>query len=256
MKQNLSRDENRLTDYLQDSKTASIAGIGKENHLAPQEKDVEASHRIDEAEKKLAPVIADSYNNLGAIAGTQSNYSQALDYFQQAAEWNPALPGLDFNWGRAAFAAGRPADAIAPLTSYVRAHPDDDGARNVLGVSQFLTKRYADACSTLAPVADKPGATSQVQFAYAKSLVETNDLARGVPRLLVLEKASPEVAEIHLALGEAYAIQDLPQAAEELETASRLSPTSAEAHAGTRSPAAKKGRQQGRNSQSGDGRSA
>ena len=235
MKQNLSRDENRLTDYLQDSradsKTASIAGLGKENHLAPQEKDVEAAHRIDEAEKKLAPAIADSYNNLGAIAGTQSNYSQALTYFQQAAEWSPSLPGLDFNWGRAAFAAGRPADAIAPLTSYIRTHPGDDGARNVLGVSQFLTKDYAAACKTLAPVADKPGATPQVQFAYAKSLVETNDIAKGMPRLLALEKATPDIAEIHLALGEAYDLQGSPQAADELEAANRLNPSNAEAHA-------------------------
>ena len=31
MKQSLSRDEDRLSDYLQDNKTGSIAGMGKKN---------------------------------------------------------------------------------------------------------------------------------------------------------------------------------------------------------------------------------
>ncbi len=68
--------------------------------------DPAAAHQVDELEKNFAPPIADSYNNLGAIAGSKSDYRSALQYFEQAAEWNPALPGLDINWGRAAFAAG------------------------------------------------------------------------------------------------------------------------------------------------------
>lgn len=231
MKQNLSRDENRLSDYLQDDKTDSIAGMGKENRLPTQDKDVEAVHRIDEAEKSFAPAIADSYNNLGAIAATESNYRQALGYFKQAAEWSPTLPGLDYNWGRAAFAAGSPAEAVGPLSSYLREHPDDEGARNVLGLSQFLSKDYSGTRKTLAPVADKPDATSQVKFAYAKSLVETSDFGEGVPRLQALEKADSSIADIHLALGEAYSLQNSPNAKEELETAIRLNPKDAEAHA-------------------------
>ena len=231
MKQNLSRDQNRLSDYLQDSKTKAEGTLDPELHASTSNKDAASARVTDDFEKKLAPALADSYNNLGAIAGGEGKYRQAVEYFEQAAEWSPNLPGLDFNWGRAAFAAGLPAEAIGPLTSYMRTHPDDEGARNVLGLSQFLTGDYADASKTLALVADKPGATSQIQFAYAKSLVETNALDRGLPRLIALEKADPGIAEIHIALGEAYDRNNLPQAAEELEAAIRLNPKAAEAYA-------------------------
>ena len=53
----LSRDEDRLSDYLQDNKTGSIAGMGKENRLPTQDKDVEAVHRIYEAENSFASAI-------------------------------------------------------------------------------------------------------------------------------------------------------------------------------------------------------
>ncbi len=232
MQQNLSRDQDRLSDYLQDSKTKADGTLDVQLHpAATSQKDAEGARQIDALEKSLRPAIADSYNNIGAIAGTQGKYRQAVAFFQQAAEWSPTLPGLDYNWGRAAFAAGLPSEAIGPLTSYVGTHPSDDGARNVLGLSQFLVKDYAAASKTLALVADKPGATSQIQFAYAKSLVETAALDKGLPRLIALEKADPSIAAVHVALGEAYDLSNSPQAAEELETAIKLNPKDAEAYA-------------------------
>jgi tetratricopeptide (TPR) repeat protein len=171
------------------------------------------------------------YNNLGAIAGSKGDYPDALRSFEHAAEWNPALPGLDFNWGRAAFAAGAFAQAVGPIGRYLRAHPDDEGARTVLGLSQFMEKDYANARQTLEPLEGKSSEPMQAQYAYAQSLVETGDTHNGVARLLALEKADPERAEVHRALGEAYVAESSPAAASELETALRLDPSDAEAHA-------------------------
>jgi tetratricopeptide (TPR) repeat protein len=234
MQQGLARDQSRLSDYLQQPKTTRAdAGMAPRMPMAAEQKplDSAAAHQLEAFEKEMSPAIADSYNNLGAIAGSQGDYRGALRSFEHAAEWNPALPGLDYNWGRAAFAAGAFGQAVGPIGRYLHAHPDDEGARTVLGLSQFMQKDYANARQTLQPLEGKTTEPPQIQFAYAKSLVETGDQRNGVARLLALEKADPTVAEVHCALGEAYAAERSPAAASELETALRLDPNDAEAHA-------------------------
>jgi tetratricopeptide (TPR) repeat protein len=153
-----------------------------------------------------------------------------LQSFERAAEWNPALPGLDINWGRAAFAAGAFAQAVAPLSHYLQAHPADNDVRAQLGLSQFSIKDYAAARQTLEPLNATAGEAPRLQFAYAASLIETGDISTGVAQLLALEKANPNVGEVHRALGEAYAKQKFPSAAAELEAAIRIDPSDAEAH--------------------------
>jgi tetratricopeptide (TPR) repeat protein len=232
MQQNLVRDQNQLSDYLQEKRSTQTAGVGPEMPMMVEEKpmDAEAVRQMDALEKQLGPAIADSYNNLGAIAGSEGNTRVALRYFEQAAEWNPALPGLDYNWGRAAFAAGAFLQAVGPLSRYLQGHPEEEGARTVLGLSQFNAKEYAGARKTLEPLEGKSGEAPELQYAYAESLIETGDISGGVERLLVLEEANPNVADVHRALGEAYVVEKASGAADELETAIRLNPADAEAH--------------------------
>jgi tetratricopeptide (TPR) repeat protein len=230
--QALARDQNRLSDYLQQNQSKRAdAGMGPQMPISVEQKpaDAAAFQQMEAFEKEMGPAIADSYNNLGAIAGSKGDYPDALRSFEHAAEWSPALPGLDFNWGRAAFAAGAFAQAVGPIGRYLNAHPDDEGARTVLGLSQFMEKDYANARQTLEPLEGKSSEPLQVQYAYAQSLVETGDTRNGVARLLALEKADPKVAEVHRALGEAYAAERSPAAASELEAALRLDPSDAEA---------------------------
>jgi tetratricopeptide (TPR) repeat protein len=233
MQQNLQHDKNQLSDYLQTKRNSqTAAAMAPEMPMTVEDKTVDpaAAHQVDELEKQLAPPIADSYNNLGAIAGSKSDYRSALQYFEQAAEWNPALPGLDINWGRAAFAAGSFTQAVGPLNHYLQAHPTDKDIRAELGLSQFSVKEYAAARKTLEPLDATTSEAPQLQYAYAVSLMETGDATSGVTRLLTLEKSDPDVGEVHRALGEAYATQKSPGAADELETAIRLDPMDAQAH--------------------------
>lgn len=229
--QNIKHNQSQLSDYLQ-TKDASQTSSAPEMPMTVEDKpiDPDAVRQVDQLEKQLGPAIADSYNNLGAIAGGQSNFALALSYFEHAAEWNPALPGLDLNWGRAAFSAGAFAQAIAPLNHYLAANPNDKDARAELGLSQFSLKDYAAARQTLQPLDGTAGEAPRLQFAYAASLLHTGDTADGMSRLLVLEKANPSVGEVHRALGEAYAKQKSPAATRELETAIRLDPGDADAH--------------------------
>lgn len=230
--QNLQNARNQLSDYLQTSSTArDTSSSAPPMPMAVEDRplDPDASRQTDALEKQLAPAIADSYNNLGAIAGGKANYPVALHYFEQAAEWNPTLPGLDLNWGRAAFAAGAFSQAIGPLSHYLETHPDDEAMRAELGLSQFATNHYAPAIKTLSPLDGKGSDSPQIQYAYAESLVQTGDRSLGIARLQALEKANPQVAQVHRALGEAYETDRNPAAAQELETATHLDPSDAQA---------------------------
>jgi len=233
LQQNLQRDQNQLSDYLQTKRAAQTAStLAPEMPMTVEDHtvDPEAEHQVEQLEKQLGPAIADSYNNLGAIAGSQGNYVAALQSFERAAEWNSALPGLDVNWGRAAFSAGAFAQAVVPLSHYLQAHPTDKDVRAELGLSQFSIKDYAAARQTLEPLNDPSSEAPRLQFAYAASLIETGDTSTGVAQLLALEKANPNVGEVHRALGEAYSKQKSAGAATELETAIRLDPSDADAH--------------------------
>ena len=229
--QNLSQDQNRLADYLQDSNPVNMANAGPS--LTPssqsQTADPEASRKVDELEKQIGPAIADSYNNLGAIAGSENDYREALRCFQHAAQWNPSMPGLDENWGRAAFQAGDFPQAVSLLTRILAQHPDDSPARASLGISQVMTRNFAAAKATLQPLDAKPGETPEVCYAYAASLVQTGDLRSGIARLQALEKEHPQVPEVHRTLGEAYVLARSSEAARELQEAIRLNPKDAEA---------------------------
>jgi tetratricopeptide (TPR) repeat protein len=186
---------------------------------------------VESMREQIRLPVADSYNNLGAIAATNNNFSDAVTYFKHAAKWNPSLEGLDYNWGRAAFAGSQFADAIMPLSRYVKSHPDDSGARSVLAISQFMTGNYPGCIEALEPSIGKTYLAPQAEYVYAESMIRTGRIAPGVERLATLEKLHPEIPDVHRALGEALGQQGEKQRAlEELRTAIRLSPSDADSH--------------------------
>jgi tetratricopeptide (TPR) repeat protein len=95
----------------------------------PTAEQVEAAARLV---TNLGPLVAASYNNLGVHAAIAGQLSVAAHDFQLAAHWNPALPGVDMNWGRAAFLAHQWKDAIEPLKRSLAGHPNDPALRDML----------------------------------------------------------------------------------------------------------------------------
>jgi tetratricopeptide (TPR) repeat protein len=184
--------------------------------------------QVESFENQLGPAVADAYNNLGAIAAGNNDFETALGYFQRAFDWKPALDGLDFNWGKAAFLANQFDQAVGPLGRLLQAHPDDPWARTALGTSFFKLKRYGEALKTLQPMESKLDADPQLGSIYAVCLVKTGEYDRGVGQLQALAKKNPEDAGTHEVLGEALASHgDFKNAAEELRSAVRLDPESA-----------------------------
>jgi tetratricopeptide (TPR) repeat protein len=184
-----------------------------------------AAAGVKQFEQQIGPAIADSFNNLGAITAQQEDYTTASNYFKQAAEWNPEMDGLDYNWGRAAFGALDYHQAVLCLGRYMQAHPEDARPRVPLGMSQFMLSDYRGAIDTLSPLGAQLDTVPLLAYAYAESLVKTGDVERGIYRLEHLEQAAPNLAVVPVALGEAFASQKQYQKAElQLRTAVRINP--------------------------------
>ena len=194
----LAQDKSKLAGLMDTSGTQDAQGAVKEAG-APQSRDAattdpEAVRKVKAVLDQLRLPVADSYNNLGAIAATNDNYSSAVIYFKRAAVWNPSLDGLDYNWGRAAFAGSQYAEAIAPLSRYLKSHPDDSGGRSVLALSQYMIGNYHGCVETLQPVIGKSDLVPQVEYAYAESLIKTGQIGPGTERLRALQKLHPEIS--------------------------------------------------------------
>lgn len=117
------------------------APLPSNNVIRPAAIDAQQLQKAKAVEAKLAPVIADSYNNLGVISAIHRDYKQATTYFQDTAKWAPSLEGLDLNWGRAAFLDGQYQQAILPLQQYLKSHPADESARSMLTTSLARVKQ-------------------------------------------------------------------------------------------------------------------
>lgn len=164
----------------------------------------EAAKELEKLEQRLSPAIADSYNNLGASTAHDGNVTEAVTYFEKAAQWNPNLEGVDYNLARAAYSAKDYVKAVAPLSRYLHGHPDDTWFRSALGVSLFLTHDYGKTVETLHPMASSLQAVPALDAIYAAALVETGNYSEGIDRLKQMESRNPKSAEVHRTLANAY----------------------------------------------------
>ena len=190
-----------------------------------------ALRTVESLREQIKLPMADSYNNLGAIAATNGDYSSAVRYFARAAEWNPSLEGLDYNWGRAAFAGSQFADAIMPLSRYVKSHPDDGGGRSVLAIRHFMVGDYRGCVDALDPAIGKTELVPQAEYVYAESMVKIGRVVPGIERLVALEKSHPEIPDVHHALGEVLVQKgERQRAKEEFRAAIQINPNDGDSH--------------------------
>ena len=232
----LSKDRNNLSGMLDNKPAGDGPADAHVDAAAMSPTAAHAADPVDAAkqkafEKELTPAIADSYNNLGAIMASEQNYADALKYFEQAKAWSPSMDGLDYNIGRAAFTAAKFSEAIPPLTRYLRSHPEDSGIRGALAMSEFMTQNYKGCIDELKGAGEGVTSIPQMQYIYAESLVKTGEVSMGKERLVELERAHPEIAEAHRALGEVWELEgDCRKAITELNEANQLNANDAETH--------------------------
>ena len=215
------------------SEDASLMG-GQAAAKAPLVKTHEAKPgdlaAVLEYEKKAGPLVAAGYNNLGVHAAMRNDFDAATEFFERTEQWDPSLPGIDNNLGRAAFLAKQYNRAADPLKRVVAAQPENLEARTMLGLSYYKNGEYGLTIGVLKPMQDRVDATPLLALAYADSIFRAGDPKDGLARLEHLAEMHPDAAKPHQVLGEAYASNgSFEQSARELRTALQLDPTSAEA---------------------------
>lgn len=176
-------------------------------------------------------ILASSYNDLGVMRAKASNFKEASEFFKQAAAWKADLPGLDRNWGLAAYRAELYSEAIGPLERQLAASPQDSFLRRLLGLSYFMTDNFAKTVEVLRPFLSNPPDDPGLLFAWGNSLVRIRqtESAMGIFRRLLEQNAQNPA--VHLLLGQAYAQQDdFTDSLAELRNALKIDPRLPEAH--------------------------
>jgi tetratricopeptide (TPR) repeat protein len=179
----------------------------------------------------VAEILASSYNDLGVMRAKASNFKEASEFFKQAAVWKPDLPGLDRNWGLAAYRSELYSDAVPPLERHLAAHPDDRIVRQLLGMSYFLTDNFVKTAEVLRPFLNAPPDDPGLLLAWGTALVRTrsSEQATRIFRLLIEQNANNPT--VHFFLGQAYAQEkDYSNALAEFKTALEIDPRLPEAH--------------------------
>ena len=179
----------------------------------------------------VAQILSSSYNDLGVMLAKSAKFTEAAEFFKQAAVWRPDLPGLDRNWGFACFRAELYSEAVPPLERQLTVHPDDSFIRQLLGLSYSVLENYAKVVDVLHPFLEHPPDDPGLLFAWGTALVRTrkSETAAIIFRRLVEQNANN--ASVHLLVGQAYAQQeDYARALAELKTALQLDPRLLDAH--------------------------
>jgi len=179
----------------------------------------------------VSEILASSYNDLGVMRAKASNFADAAEFFKQAGAWKPDLPGLNRNWGLAAYRAQLYSEAIPPLQRRLAASPDDNFVRQLLGMSYFLTDNFVKTAEVLQPFLKAPPDDPGLLLAWGTALVRTHQSEQAAQIFRLMLEQNSNNPNVHFFLGQAYAQQkDNSNALSEFKTALQIDPRLPEAH--------------------------
>lgn len=144
--------------------------------------------QAEQEEKYLRHLLGSSFNDLGTSEARAGEFSAALSHFQQAANWEAEIPGLNRNLGVAAFKVADYKSAIPALSKQLEQNSQDALARAMLGISYFSINDFRNAVQAFTPLGDN--ALSQVGIAYpwAASLAKLGETKQSASMLTALEQ--------------------------------------------------------------------
>jgi tetratricopeptide (TPR) repeat protein len=179
----------------------------------------------EKGEAYLAAVLGASFNDLATAEALGEKYQEAFDHYEEAARWDPRIPGLQRNLGLAAYFAGQPAEAIRLLSKVVTQTPADAHGRAVLGLAYFSSGNFAKTVQTIIPIADQALRDPQLGLAWATSQAQIGNKRTAMRALERLEASGK-----------------LPDAIEQFERTVRVEPSNLSYHLGLEAAYRKAGR--------------
>jgi tetratricopeptide (TPR) repeat protein len=176
--------------------------------------------------------LARAYLNLGILQVHASRFDRAAELFEKAALVDPAFPQVQFSLGVAYFNAGRHDQAVAPLSRVVEQEPQHADARRMLALAYLNTGEFARAADLLRDD-ERRAADPSLQYAYGLALVQSDRAQEAEAIFTKLLADHPDMAELNVVLGHAYAAQDDYEGAlKAFERALAIKSDVAEANAG------------------------
>lgn len=145
----------------------------KDPHLTPTQ-----HKQLGAREQQLREVISTGFNDWGTAEARQQRYQEALQHFEEAETWDPAVPGLLRNLGVAAFRLENYSKAMSALTQVTKTDPGDQTARLMLAMSLFSLEKFSDAASQFSLIPDLTLQDTRTAYAWAFSLARTGQQSR------------------------------------------------------------------------------
>ncbi|MDT7542159.1 MAG: hypothetical protein QOE33_2063 [Acidobacteriota bacterium] len=225
----LTRDKEKAEAYLTSQnlherndkfpEMASTEGIVAESSAL----DTKTKGDLSSSESYYKQVVASAHNDVGLLRAERQDFRGASEQFAAATRWNPKLEGIDFNWGLAAYRAEQFKEAITPLERELAARPTNIQAKQLLGMSYFVTENYARASELLSEVVSLHPDNVGLNYTLALSLIKqgkAEEANRVIQRMIATSGNSPQ---LHIVLGQAYYEQgDTAKSLEELRAALSL----------------------------------
>jgi tetratricopeptide (TPR) repeat protein len=125
-------------------------------------------------EHQLRQILANGFNDWGTAEAKRQQFGEALHRLQQAEQWDASTPGLMRNLGTAAFQVENYNESARALERVVSTTPEDKRSRLMLAMSQFSLERFAEAAKNFAAAGDLTMQDTRAAYAWAYSLVRTN----------------------------------------------------------------------------------
>jgi tetratricopeptide (TPR) repeat protein len=158
--------------------------------------DEKAMRDLETAEAYYAKILAATHSSIGLLRADRGDFRAAAEQFRLAANWNPQQEDVDYNLGLAYFRAESYKDAVPPLETEIKAHPQNIRARWLLGLSYFKISNYSRASELLADVVTSESTNIDLYYALASSLMKQGktDLAdQAIQRMARVTGDSPQL---------------------------------------------------------------
>jgi tetratricopeptide (TPR) repeat protein len=170
----------------------SVTGATTRSNV-PDEK---AIREFESAEAYYAKILAATHSSIGLLRADRGDFHTAAGQFRLAANWNPQQQDVDYNLGLAYFRSESYKDAVLPLETEVKTHPQNIRARWLLGLSYFKTSNYPRASELLADVVTSESTNIDLYYALAFSLIKqgkTEFADQAIQRMAKVTGDSPQL---------------------------------------------------------------
>lgn len=227
-----ARDEiSRILGNVVGSNAASQNGNIKKSGSVKISISSERAAELKHIKAYLESTLAQAFHNLGVIAIQNRDVDEAIINFTAASKWKPDFPGVDRNLGIVSFQSRQIEKAIGPLARHLRANPQDNLIRRILGTSYYLTKEFARSVETLKPIESAITDEAELAYFYVISLIQLRRNSEAIVAVNKLATASQKrPASLFYAAQGFMLLGDYERAVKELRLTLALDPNTQRAN--------------------------